>query len=386
MIKVFNDDTNGYLVLPKKRALVYVELGNNNSLKLLDKAPYTINMLATDEIKYDSLSNSYIGPGRIVLSISTNVYRGMKDSINPNIVSINSTGLENYLGKSPNINPDAKSISELAKNIQNQLPKENRNNPYFLTNEIANWINANIEYLTVPKSTIKKVENVISKMPFENRINSYEILKNSFNIGEKSLREIVSQINLKNSLKEHATNYQIAKTILDQVGDKWEFFQELWYNNNGLSAEKTLQESSGKCVGITNLYVALSRNLGIPSAKVLGYVSDNYGLNQGGHAWAVSYISPYGWIDVDPSPNSSNNFNYANYAYQFSKITSTDIKFTLVNTDPEVNSRVSSKKIDDMISLLEKNNPNDNLSGNEKYQKEIKSLRLLQKLYSGLII
>ncbi|WP_440059268.1 transglutaminase-like domain-containing protein [Thermogladius sp. 4427co] len=78
---------------------------------------------------------------------------------------------------------------------------------------------------------------------------------------------------------------------------------------------ETLLWMEGDCDDQSNLLVTLLRGLGIPSYQEYGmiYVSDDFRLEEvenngllnitmvggGGHAWAVAYIPPWGWIRVD---------------------------------------------------------------------------------------
>jgi transglutaminase-like putative cysteine protease len=78
---------------------------------------------------------------------------------------------------------------------------------------------------------------------------------------------------------------------------------------------ETLLYMEGDCDDQSNLVVTLLRGLGIPSYQEYGMVfvskdfrleevSDNGFLNTtmvggGGHAWAVAYIPPWGWIRID---------------------------------------------------------------------------------------
>ncbi|MEZ0394522.1 MAG: transglutaminase domain-containing protein [Desulfurococcaceae archaeon] len=98
--------------------------------------------------------------------------------------------------------------------------------------------------------------------------------------------------------------------------------RELW---------EVLATWEGDCDDQSRLYVALARALGLPSFQEFGYVhvSNAFGMNLtaasghvtyvlvggGGHAWAVAYIPPWGWVRIDTVfGNPSNPLSYISSA------------------------------------------------------------------------
>jgi len=68
--------------------------------------------------------------------------------------------------------------------------------------------------------------------------------------------------------------------------------------------ERTLAKRSGKCADLSSVYVALARNIGVPSREVFGLrlgKTDNQDITGGYHCWAEFYLPGTGWIPVDPS-------------------------------------------------------------------------------------
>lgn len=63
------------------------------------------------------------------------------------------------------------------------------------------------------------------------------------------------------------------------------------------SALRALRDRKGDCGGLSSLFVALCRTVGIPSRTVAGFAkgSNNW------HVWAEFHVAGAGWIPVDPS-------------------------------------------------------------------------------------
>lgn len=71
-------------------------------------------------------------------------------------------------------------------------------------------------------------------------------------------------------------------------------------NSTTLPVETILNGEKGTCSEYTNLFLALTRKLGIPSRMAVGYIYMPENNFEGSHAWAECYISNYGWLAVDP--------------------------------------------------------------------------------------
>ncbi|MFH1210641.1 MAG: transglutaminase-like domain-containing protein [archaeon] len=81
--------------------------------------------------------------------------------------------------------------------------------------------------------------------------------------------------------------------------------QNIEYDLNTLTAS-VVQKSSwvltnkeGVCDEITNLFISMSRSLGVPARFVSGVVYSNVGYTFENHGWAEVYIPEYGWVPFD---------------------------------------------------------------------------------------
>ena len=70
-----------------------------------------------------------------------------------------------------------------------------------------------------------------------------------------------------------------------------------------LSVGSILEKRKGTCSEYTNLFIALMRNIGIPTRFVAGYIYLPENNFRSGHAWAECYVNGYGWLPVDPQNN-----------------------------------------------------------------------------------
>jgi transglutaminase-like putative cysteine protease len=59
----------------------------------------------------------------------------------------------------------------------------------------------------------------------------------------------------------------------------------------------------GVCQDLTHVFIAASRNLGIPARYVGGYFHrvDGVSEQEAGHAWAEAYLPSLGWVGFDPA-------------------------------------------------------------------------------------
>ncbi len=68
--------------------------------------------------------------------------------------------------------------------------------------------------------------------------------------------------------------------------------------------EVTLAKRSGKCADLSSVYVALARNIGVPSREVFGLrlgKQADQDITGDYHCWAEFYLPGTGWVPVDPA-------------------------------------------------------------------------------------
>jgi len=378
-------DGKGYIFLPKEPALLYADFSVRDALDLVRDPNYSIEKITSNGVKEGLFARSYFGKGQMIFSVSTDFYRGEIDKTKTFIVKENSVkNLEDAIYTHSN----NESLADLASDIKNKLPAHDRDNSYALTQTLLDWIKENIEYTIVPKSLILDVEKNIALTSKNDIINVYKVIKSTFAnynfnstdaIVDDTLKELSNEMRSSIDFKE-LTNYKFAKELMNQLNYFWPNLQSSWDNDNALSAYKTLENKSGKCTGITNLFVAVSKNLGIPSSIMRGYAGDKLGSYGRGHDWAVSKIEPYGWVEIDPTWHQFTNFDHISHAYLFS-VNSNDLpQFTFMEKDMKCDKKILDRRIKTLTTLLEADkNIFNKLFGTKKHKSEIEFLQSLKK-------
>ncbi|MFA5933290.1 MAG: transglutaminase-like domain-containing protein [Microgenomates group bacterium] len=326
MERLINEQPYIYITLPAKKVLLFAELETGESLlfpspKLKHCPEIQRNQIFSDRVNLipNHYSNARNNPAHLLISVSTNFYRG---KINVSDVSTSNIGLAkealiSALAETDDINSCDESIISVVEEIRSQTLPAFRYNPYVLTESILGWIRSNIKYSPYCKSAIEKLAKTVMSSPLKDRSNLYKLLHSSISIKDdildNILKESAAQVQLPTSFKE-ASPEEAAQELMSQSAEYEDILSLLWWDKGAVSAKRTLEEKSGKCVNISNLAVALSRSLGIPSTTLSGYYKDS--RQKGEHRWARSYIPPYGWVEFDPTnDNIPTDFEYDNYGY-----------------------------------------------------------------------
>jgi|GEM_PF-2312172 len=163
--------------------------------------------------------------------------------------------------------------------------------------------------------------------------------------------------NIDPQLKELAKNLtDLNLSLLQQIEKDrdwvhgWIEYDLYWASGENIPvgtemANWTFTHRKGICSHYATLYVVIARLQGIPTRIATGFAG-GYAYENAtwifpvfGHAWAESYIPPYGWIPVDPTGNVTERANEStgekkNVSVEWSdagKVT-IDLQFTLNKT------------------------------------------------------
>src|SRR3984893_19233307 len=70
-----------------------------------------------------------------------------------------------------------------------------------------------------------------------------------------------------------------------------------------LAAAETFAKKRGTYHGLTHVFIAVARALGVPARYVSGYLHrpDAVSAQEGGHAWAEAHVPELGWVGLDPA-------------------------------------------------------------------------------------
>ena len=102
-------------------------------------------------------------------------------------------------------------------------------------------------------------------------------------------------------------DYDLIDTLLDL---NWTIFKEYKYSQGTTTLQTTpfdtYSNRRGVCQDFTNLFICLSRLLGVPARYVCGYIytgpkNANQKQGEASHAWVQVYLPEVGWKGFDPT-------------------------------------------------------------------------------------
>ncbi len=215
-----------------------------------------------------------------------------------------------YLKETDDLDFLSPPVQEVSSKILKGFPSNRNENSYRKARSSFDWTRDNISYSILPLCEVEKMAKVIQLLPKNNR-DVYSILRASFRyLPADKLMEISSRVIIPDEITDP---YKQAHYITTTFGPLWKIFSYLWEGKKTRSASRTILDKVGKCDCISHVFVALCRSMGVPAMIVKGYFCED-----GYHAWAAVYISPYGWVEVDPTGGRFLcHFNHMNYFYEF---------------------------------------------------------------------
>ena len=134
----------------------------------------------------------------------------------------------------------------------------------------------------------------------------------------KKIKEIANGLfNGKENVSQNAQN--IYKFVVSNLSYNFDAIKK--ENVTRYGAEKSLDKNNKwTCMEFTDLFIALSRGMGIPARELNGYAftKENYitplSINlRGGdflHSWSEYYDPNFGWVAVDPTWGSTSGLDY----------------------------------------------------------------------------
>jgi len=242
---------------------------------------------------------------------------------------------EAHLAANELLDFDHPAVAAAAEEIRASLSEYGRRNAHRVAEVVRRWMADNIRYSLLPSSALRRIEEAIAALPEEKRTDPLAILRHVLVASEDFLGVLTRGTSLPTGLSPSAT----AQRLVEQLDQN--LLQVLWLGDTGkgdeLRASRTLENRSGKCVGIANLFVSLLRALGVPAVPASGFYLTTHGYGAG-HAWALAYFGEEGWRECDPTMDEYDDFAYASHAYRFSSDETTalpEAQFLSDRTAPE---------------------------------------------------
>jgi len=206
-------------------------------------------------------------------------------------------------------------IAAAADRIRASLTDYGRRNAYRVVDAILAWMKENVRYTLLPASAVRRIAFVLSQMENPEKAGVVAILRNVLDASDEFLSHMARNAKLTPGLSPDKAAEDLVKQL-----DR-ELLQVLWLGDTGkgdeLRASRTLENKGGKCVGITNLFVAMARALQVPAAPVSGFYLTPEGFGAG-HAWALVHLGSEGLRECDPTMGEFESFSYSRHAYRFS--------------------------------------------------------------------
>ena len=142
---------------------------------------------------------------------------------------------------------------------------------------------------------------------------------------------------------------EVYKYITEHLEYNYDIVQESYIERQG-ALEALTRDEAWACMEFTDLFIALTRAMGIPSRELNGYafstaenvVPVSIDLKSGDmlHAWAEYYDPNFGWIPVDPTWGTTSGIDY------FTKLDTNHFAFVIKGLDSKYPYPAGSYRID----------------------------------------
>ncbi len=184
---------------------------------------------------------------------------------------------------------------------------------------------------------------------------SYTSSKKYWESDSQKIKEIAQSLK-----KPEQTVAQNAKHVYDYVIENLNYdftaVNNAFINRKGALGAISTQKQIA-CMEFTDLFIAISRAMGIPARELNGYAFSDTNINtplsinlKGGdllHAWAEFYDPKYGWIAVDPTWGATSKTDY------FTKLDTNHFVFVIKGVDSEYPLPAGVYRVDDREKLIE---------------------------------
>src|SRR3989344_345034 len=172
------------------------------------------------------------------------------------------------------------------------------------TNHYFYWDKLSNEQIKFEEKSKIKITNKIYKIreikyPFEIP-EEYQIYLDSSGIIDSNNKEVIKLAEQLAAGEDDA--YELIFKLANWVENNIHYSLDTITEKSSKEASWVLENKRGVCDEITNLFIAMSRALGIPARFVSGLSytsSEQFKTNWGPHGWAEVYLPETGWIPID---------------------------------------------------------------------------------------
>ena len=259
-------------------------------------------------------------------------------------------------------------VSMAAKTIAKIINKDafGAVNPFDLMMFISAYIDVYVSYSLVPPGFEDSVASAVGQSQSGQSFS--ELMKGKFPI-TTGIEEITDWLGFLETtvLRKEGSVEKKAAEIIQQAKDLE--LTNSFYLDSGDLAESALETGIAKCVGFAKAYVDIANQLGLYSEERNGLVK-----SPGGHAWAVSRIAPYGFIEVDPTNNLIGPEFNDDFSYELGKFYNPE--------KPEVPDVqvVTPNQVPAALRVLRGNGVEGLISRFTRYSGHAENLKLIKKL------
>jgi len=329
MASLIVTDNGVYLAQPRNLNGLAIEFEEPGQyIKFHEKNEFIVGLLGSRGVSVSGREYRGSPVGRAEFRVSLPFYR---DRLYPDLMKQAQVDMSGFLGEEfyegeilvfnssgtasdtkirwPKIDTSSDIVKSTAKRIQDELPEGKKENPYYLVEGIVYWIRNNIEYMGSHPNILQEFIRAIDSLPDDERCNPRSILSRTM------FKNIENMENLdKVRLPTIKDSRELAKEFVEQLIEH-NMYSLMFYVAPEEGGSEVIKSRAGKCSGINNAFTSLARSLGVPTREIKGHALGKF---VGPHAWSVSYMHPYGWVEVDPTFGQvGEDFDCDTHAYLF---------------------------------------------------------------------
>ena len=194
----------------------------------------------------------------------------------------------------------------------------------------------------------------ISGIP-DDLIKKYTLPKKYWEVDSPAVLEVADELKDEN-LNTTKNAQKVYNFIRDNITYDFDAVEQGLVERKGAEAAIT-QEGKWTCMEFSDLFITLTRAMGIPSREINGYaytfdnnnkpLSINLNNGESLHSWAEFYDPFYGWVQVDPTWGTTSGIDY------FTKLDTNHLAFVVKGVDSEYPYPAGTYRFSDKDKLID---------------------------------